>query len=204
VIPIKSKKDPSKSTLKIQGSSLDEVAILEALRERKESTFIDRYIDSIEVKIGETTYKYTLLATNEFSSERKLMSVLVKEQASGDLLLLVKGADTMMAPLRSAADQQDSVSTKVFEKCDNYAELGLRTLVFGYRTLTEADISSIDLKDMEATKALEKDLTMLGCTGVQDELQDEVNSCITDFRDANIKVWMLTGDKDKTALEIGI
>lgn len=50
----------------------------------------------------------------------------------------------------------------------------------------------------------EKDLTLLGATGVEDLLQDNVQDCIKDFRDAGINVWMLTGDKGATAKEIGI
>ena len=53
-------------------------------------------------------------------------------------------------------------------------------------------------------KLLEKDVRVLGCTGVLDELQDDIKQCIQDFRDAAIKVWMLTGDMGKTAEKIGI
>jgi len=38
---------------------------------------------------------------------------------------------------------------------------------------------------------------------VEDELQEEVSECIQDFKDAGIKVWMLTGDLGHTAKEIG-
>lgn len=43
---------------------------------------------------------------------------------------------------------------------------------------------------------------MVACTGVEDELQDNVAECIQDFRDAGIKFWMLTGDQGHTAKEI--
>lgn len=46
-------------------------------------------------------------------------------------------------------------------------------------------------------------MTLLGITGVEDELQEDVIQCIRDFQDAGIKVWMLTGDKGETAREIG-
>lgn len=46
---------------------------------------------------------------------------------------------------------------------------------------------------------VESDLTLLGVSGVEDMLQDNVKECIQDFREAGIKVWMLTGDKDLTA-----
>ena len=47
-------------------------------------------------------------------------------------------------------------------------------------------------------------MTLVGATGVEDLLQDNVQKCVTDFREAGIKVWMLTGDKGLTAQEIGI
>ena len=45
-------------------------------------------------------------------------------------------------------------------------------------------------------------MTLLGCTGLEDKLQDEVAECIKDFKDAGIKVWMLTGDSGPTASSI--
>ena len=45
---------------------------------------------------------------------------------------------------------------------------------------------------------------MLGATGVEDLLQENVAKCIDDFRKANMKVWMLTGDKGLTAKQIGM
>ena len=59
------------------------------------------------------------------------------------------------------------------------------------------------LKDL-TDEEIESNIDLLGVTGLEDLLQDDVNQCITDFRDARIKVWMLTGDKAETAFSIGI
>ena len=72
--------------------------------------------------------------------------------------------------------------------------------MFGMKELGK----SVSKETMPDTKFLEKDLTLLGATGLEDLLQDNVAQCITDFRDAGIKVWMLTGDKADTAHNIGI
>ena len=40
-------------------------------------------------------------------------------------------------------------------------------------------------------------------TGVEDLLQDNVKESIQQFMEADIKVWMLTGDKGETAKQIG-
>ena len=47
-------------------------------------------------------------------------------------------------------------------------------------------------------------MTLLGVTALEDMLQDNVYKCISDFRAAKIKVWMLTGDKGETAQSIGV
>ena len=60
-----------------------------------------------------------------------------------------------------------------------------------------------DIKNIEE-QLIEEGLTLLGVTGLEDLLQDNVKECITDFRNAQIKVWMLTGDKGETAHNIGI
>lgn len=54
-----------------------------------------------------------------------------------------------------------------------------------------------------AREMAESDLKLLGITAMEDLLQENVKECITDFQDAKIKVWMLTGDKGDTAEQIG-
>ena len=77
---------------------------------------------------------------------------------------------------------------------DEMAEQGLRTLVFAYKEVTGVN----NYKDTDA-EVFESGLTLLGITAIEDVLQDDVKQCIRDFREARIKVWMLTGDKGETA-----
>ena len=51
--------------------------------------------------------------------------------------------------------------------------------------------------------SIERDLTIVAATAVEDELQDDVKDTLQSLRDAHIKVWMLTGDKLETAINIG-
>jgi magnesium-transporting ATPase (P-type) len=93
---------------------------------------------------------------------------------------------------------QDKAS---LDDLDDFANQGLRTLVYAYKELpnyTADQIENLRNEDVE------KDFTLLGVTGVEDLLQDDVKSCITGFKDAGIRVWILTGDKDATANQIGI
>lgn len=81
------------------------------------------------------------------------------------------------------------------------ATQGLRTLLYGMKEIDwDGSRDSLDLTEAE----IECDLTLLAATGVEDLLQERVKECIQDFRDAGIAVWMLTGDKGATALEIGV
>lgn len=50
---------------------------------------------------------------------------------------------------------------------------------------------------------MERDVRLLGATCVEDKLQDEVPETISVLLEAGISVWMLTGDKLETALNIG-
>ena len=49
---------------------------------------------------------------------------------------------------------------------------------------------------------MEKDYFLLGCTAIEDELQDKVPEVIKNFIDIGIKVWVLTGDKPDTSVSI--
>jgi magnesium-transporting ATPase (P-type) len=81
------------------------------------------------------------------------------------------------------------------------AALGLRTLMFGLKYLPD-DTTKESLNDMPEEE-MENSVELLGITGLEDLLQDNVAECIKQFRAAKIKVWMLTGDKGETAENIG-
>jgi len=50
---------------------------------------------------------------------------------------------------------------------------------------------------------LEIDLILAGCSAIEDKLQEDVGQTIKDIKKAGIKVWVLTGDKVETAINIG-
>jgi magnesium-transporting ATPase (P-type) len=51
---------------------------------------------------------------------------------------------------------------------------------------------------------IESDLQLIGVTAIEDKLQDEVPQSIATMLDAGVKVWMITGDKQETAINIAI
>lgn len=55
----------------------------------------------------------------------------------------------------------------------------------------------------ECSEEIEVDLELIGATAIEDKLQEEVGDVIEHIREAGIKVWVLTGDKIETAINIG-
>ena len=77
------------------------------------------------------------------------------------------------------------------------AAKGFRTLVYGVKEIN----TNLNWETL-TSDLVEHTLRLVAVTGVEDLLQENVKECITDFRDAGMKVWMLTGDKGLTAKEI--
>jgi len=59
------------------------------------------------------------------------------------------------------------------------------------------------LKIRNVVAEIERDLTLLGATAVEDKLQDRVTDAVTSIREAGTKFWMLTGDCMETAVNVG-
>lgn len=162
--------------------------------------------------LGENKLKHRVLHTLAFTADRKRMSVIVEDEASGKKVLYTKGADSVMVPRLAGEDHGFAM-----QHVDGFARSGLRTLVFGYRELAdeeyevwrkeqhEASLSLVNRTEMLASAAdgIEKDLEFLGVTGVEDKLQDGVPETISALLRAGIRVWVLTGDKMATAIAIG-
>ncbi|XP_078475034.1 phospholipid-transporting ATPase IA-like isoform X3 [Lampetra planeri] len=159
----------------------------------------------------EETYK--LLNVLEFSSNRKRMSVIVRTP-SGSLKLYCKGADNVIYDRLASSALYKEATLQHLEEC---ASEGLRTLCFAERGLSEAEFEAWLGEYREASTALhersarleacfetiEKDLLLLGATAIEDKLQDGVPETIATLIRANIRIWVLTGDKQETAINIG-
>ncbi len=159
--------------------------------------------------------QYTPLKVLEFNSTRKRMSVIIRE-ADGRILMITKGADSVIYQ-RLRADHPEQLKQSTFHDLETFANAGLRTLCIAYRYLDEAeymewarihDEASASLTDRdeaidEANEKIEVNLTLLGATALEDKLQVGVPEAIETLHRAGIKLWILTGDKLQTAIEIG-
>jgi len=166
--------------------------------------------------------EYHSLHTIKFSSKRKRMSVIVQtpeDKESGQCTIIMKGADNFVANLLTNPQDQEVQDTQ--DIVDAYARYGLRTLFVAvgktelkeYHKFQKAwdqarSDKNTELQD-ELWDAMENGmynpggLQLVGATAIEDKLQDDVAATLRSFREANIRTWVLTGDKVETAVEIG-
>ncbi|GAA0151878.1 primary active transporter [Lithospermum erythrorhizon] len=212
--------DEDTGKVSYEAESPDEAAFVVAAREVGFEFFKRSQTSVSFIELDPVSYKkvervYTLLNVLEFNSTRKRMSVIVRDD-HGKLLLLSKGADNVMFERLSENGREFEEETR--KHVNEYADAGLRTLILAYRELNEEEYQVFNEKFVEAknsvsadrdemvdevTEMVEKDLILLGATAVEDKLQEGVPDCIDKLAQAGIKIWVLTGDKMETAINIG-
>lgn len=206
--------------LKYVGQSPDEITLVDAARQIGiEYNNIHKNIITLKITaLGGKAFseKYEKICVNEFDSDRKRNSVLVKDLKHGRVLLFVKGADNVIRSRLSKNNSKDYVD-KIDKDLIEYSNRGLRTLLIAMRIVDadefevwkgKFDRASTDIDNRQEllnrlAEEIEVDLILLGCTAVEDALQAEVPSTIRSILKAGIKLWMLTGDKLETAINIG-
>ncbi|GMJ08440.1 Aminophospholipid ATPase 4 [Hibiscus trionum] len=206
-------------TYTYEAESPDEGAFLVAAREfgfefykrTQSSVFVrERYLAS-----GPTEREYKILNLLEFTSKRKRMTVIVRDE-DGQIILMCKGADSII--FDRLAKKGKLYLEDTTRHLNNYGEAGLRTLALAYRKLEESEYSAWndefqkaktsigpdrDIMLDKAAEMMEKDLVLVGATAVEDKLQKGVPQCIDKLAQAGVKLWVLTGDKMETAINIG-
>ncbi|XP_071642115.1 probable phospholipid-transporting ATPase IA isoform X4 [Temnothorax longispinosus] len=205
-------------------ASPDERALVDGARNFN-YVFDMRTPSYVEIKALGETQRYEILNVIEFTSARKRMSVIVKTP-EGKIKIFCKGADSaiyerlMSASLETSdldLEHADDFRETTLEHLEAFATDGLRTLCFASAEIPEnvyqwwresyhkASISVRNRETMldQAANFIESKLTLLGATAIEDQLQDQVPETIQAFIQADIHVWVLTGDKQETALNIG-
>ncbi|KAF7216273.1 phospholipid-transporting ATPase IA isoform X1 [Nothobranchius furzeri] len=195
-----------------QAASPDEGALVRAARNLG-FVFSGRTPDSVIVEILRTEERYELLHVLEFTSVRKRMSVIMRTP-SGKIRLYCKGADTVIYERLADSSRYKEITLKHLEQ---FATEGLRTLCFAVADISESSyqhwqeiylrastsLQNRALKLEESYELIEKNLQLLGATAIEDKLQDKVPETIETLMKADIKIWILTGDKQETAINIG-
>ncbi len=206
---------PGEARRPYTGPSPDEVALVDGIR-LLGAAFTARTSRSVRVDMLGTPLEFDILAVLEFTSERQRMSVVAR-RPDGRITLFCKGADAVVLPLLAPAktEREASVRARTEASLHRLAGVGLRTLLVASRSMSEAEWASLDAQfqaeggasgsDWQAQVAsqLEAGLSLLGATGVDDQLQEGVPDTIKLLLEAGIKVWIITGDKQETAITIG-
>ncbi|KAL8158522.1 hypothetical protein V2J09_000059 [Rumex salicifolius] len=196
-----------------KSQSQDEEALVQAAA-RLNMVLFQKNANTIELRFNSSTLHYEVLDILEFTSDRKRMSVVLRDCKNEKIILLSKGADEAILPY-ATTDQPIRVFTEAVEQ---FSQLGLRTLCLAWRELEEdeyqewaslfkeANSSLVDRewRIAEVCQKIEHNFQILGVTAIEDRLQDGVPETIEMLRRAGINFWMLTGDKKDTAIQIAL
>ncbi|KAF4976204.1 hypothetical protein FZEAL_7096 [Fusarium zealandicum] len=203
-----------KGKVKYQAASPDEGALVSGAVDMGYK-FTARKPRSVLIEANGRELEYELLAVCEFNSTRKRMSTIYR-CPDGKIRIYCKGADTVI--LERLNDQNPHVEVTL-RHLEEYASEGLRTLCLAMREVPEQEYQAwskiFDTASMtvggnradevdKAAEIIEKDFYLLGATAIEDRLQDGVPETIHTLQQANIKVWVLTGDRQETAINIGM
>ncbi|KAJ3218785.1 hypothetical protein HDU67_004033 [Dinochytrium kinnereticum] len=151
--------------------------------------------------------------------------VLLVKGADSVVFERLKRTGTPTSPQSAPADGNSDAQHPLLDGADPdvtskhleiFANEGLRTLCLAYKVIPEnvyeewnkkfmlaqASIKDRDLKVDAVSELIETDLTLMGATAIEDKLQDGVPETIGTLAKAGIKIWVLTGDKMETAINI--
>ncbi|KAK3375236.1 hypothetical protein B0H63DRAFT_399890 [Podospora didyma] len=200
--------------VKYQAASPDEGALVEGAQQLGHK-FFARKPRSVIIEVDGKQLEFELLAVCEFNSTRKRMSTIYR-CPDGKVRCYCKGADTVILERLNNNNPHVDVTLRHLEE---YASEGLRTLCLAMREVPEhefQDWMKVYDKAMttvggnraeeldKASELIEHDFYLLGATAIEDRLQDGVPETIHTLQEAGIKVWVLTGDRQETAINIGM
>ncbi|UKK01787.2 cation transporting ATPase [Theileria orientalis] len=205
------KSEKEEENVEFQASSPDEIALVK-FAHLCGFKLVHRDDYCMRLLVNGLLLEFKILFMIPFSSETKRMGIIVEDSCGGKHFF-IKGAEVVIIPFLLPRG-----SVWLSEECDNLARMGLRTLVFAYRPISDHEFTVFMAKYREANvsledrvkkirnvqSTLEHGLTLVGLTGVRDQLQKNVPATLESLRNAGIKIWMLTGDKIDTAKCVAI
>ena len=214
--------DPEPDKIHYQAASPDEAALVVAAKKfgfffhtrTTNSIIVTETIPNADGTSTSQDKEYEVLAILEFNSKRKRMSAIVRTQ-DDKVLLFCKGADNVI--YERLSQDGNEFREKSLEDLGAFGSDGLRTLCCAYKEIPRAtyeewfvkfDAARTSLVNREqmlddVAEIIEVDLKLIGCTAIEDKLQEGVPRSIELMAEANINIWVLTGDKMETAINIG-
>lgn len=151
--------------------------------------------------------KLKILNMIKYTSQRGKMTIIINK--NGKIILYCKGSNEKLKLILSKKDSKNWVNY-IEKQSEFYSGLGLRVLWMGMKELTEKEYEIWKAKFDNSNESedlineIENNLELIGCTAVEDKLQEEVPETIEAIRNAKIKIWMLTGDNLSTAKNIAL
>ena len=202
--------------IEYSGVSPDDVELVKAASNQG-FCFLKSNNNIRKISICSEEKNFIILKILNFTSERKRMSIIIKDEKN-TIKLYCKGADTEIKK-RIINNNENSKYIHIISKnVDRFSSRGYRTLMVAMKIIPEneyniwkkkLDKSEINLNNKsnlinKCYEEIETNLTLIGATVVEDKLQDKVPETIRDLRLAGIKIWVLTGDKIDTAENIAL
>lgn len=201
-----------------EAESPDEIALVDAAS-RYGCRLLRRTPDAVTLMLpGEGLIEYRVLHQLPFDSFRKRMSIILQHPITKQKVLYCKGADSAILPL--LAPTKDQVMRQVIlrtqQHLNQYSKKGLRVLCMAKKVLkdeeyeewleqhkaSELSVGEAEERLVSSARLMETNLELLGATGIEDRLQEGVPETIAALRAAGIVIWVLTGDKQETAVNI--
>ena len=211
-------------TIKLSASNPDDEALVCAASHFG-FEFFDKHEKKILVKLKQENNRVEeieVLDTIVFTSKRKRMSIIIRD-ADRKIRIISKGADTAMIPRFKVG--QDSLLSTTNNHLKQFSLEGLRCLFIGTCVIDEEEYdkwhssytsANTNMAELDKKKKglpnrietledeIENNLLLVGATAIEDRLQDGVPECIESLVNAGVNIWMLTGDKEETAINIAV
>ncbi|CAO3628354.1 unnamed protein product [Cunninghamella echinulata] len=218
--------DPeNENKIDYKAQSPDEAALVATARDIG-FTYLGRDANLLSISIMGEQSMFDLLNVLEFNSTRKRMSVIIRPRdGSQRIILLCKGADsviyerlcTSFGTQEVLKQKQDHVREATANHLEEFAKEGLRTLCLAYRFISTEEYEAWNDRFAKASSSIygreekmdqvceeiECNLLLMGGTAIEDRLQEGVPETIAQLAQSGIKLWVLTGDKTETAINIG-
>ncbi|KAJ3194435.1 hypothetical protein HK101_002704 [Irineochytrium annulatum] len=211
VLAEKKPKEKRPDCIDYKAQSPDEAALVAAARDVG-FTFLRRRENVLDVDLLGEERSYTLLNVIEFNSDRKRMSVIGADSVIFERLKITKEKGH-----QDVGEREQEFEDTTSKHLELFANDGLRTLCLAYKVIPEDQyeawnakyqtaqnsIKDRDRKIDAVAELIERDLVLMGATAIEDKLQEGVPETIGTLAKAGIKIWVLTGDKMETAINIG-
>ncbi|XP_025994168.1 probable cation-transporting ATPase 13A3 [Solenopsis invicta] len=144
----------------------------------------------------------SIIQQYQFSSDLQRMSVIVRAAGTDNFRAYTKGSPEMIIKL----SKTETVPKNIMSVLEQFTRQGFRVIAMGRRaTISKSSAESAYLCSSISKlsrEAVERDLEFLGLVILENRLKKPTTRVITELREANIRVLMITGDNIQTAVSV--